>query len=475
MPQLTAGALANAGGRDTIDARPIPREGAPMSARTLPALAVTLALPAAAAAQVTCTLAATGTANWFDATAWSPQVVPNNGTPPGATYNAVVGSGGSALYSGSVAVQRVTLSAGVLSGTGTLTVNESMTWSGGRLFASFATGGTLTVGGGLSIAGGGDLLMGNVGGPAGTLSLTGGESVWSSGNIRAEVGNRILNRAGSTFTIAGDNTISSTSFTLGILVENAGTMRKQGGTGVTQMGNVTLRNTGTVEVLTGALSGTGLPGQRLENTGTITVGPGAFLNGNTFNNAGGVVRGGGTIAGPVPGGSGDGTMQFSAGSTLSPGVDGPGVLTAGGAVGLGGTLAVDLNGPQAGASHDQLNLGAGGSVSLSGATLAPSLGYAPSPGDALAVLFGVGAGTQITGTFANAPAGQFFTVGTFEGITYEARATYSAHAVTLGDFRISAIPEPGGLALAGLAAAALWRVRRRAGLKSPPSAAGGPG
>lgn len=337
-----------------------------------------------------------------------------------------------------------------------------MTWSSGRLFSQGSFNGTIAVNGGLNF-GGGTIFAQD--GFQNTLRLTGGVSVWSGGQLRADRGVRIVNQAGSILSMTGDGSLVPNSGSYGPIFYNDGVMRKSGGTGMTSFGaNTPIENTGSIEVLSGSLVGgpRGVVGQGqvLTNTGTITVGPGADLTTWLLTNQnGGVLRGNGSI-----GGLGSyASALFGAGSTLSPGVDGSGMLRLGNipvSLSSGATFAVDLNGPAVGSGHDQLNLGTVGRIGLSGATLAPTLGYAPAPTDTLEILFGVGSG-QIIGTFANAPAGEFLTVGTFQGITYEARAVYTDTSLTLTDFRISGVPEPSGLALGTLAVAALWRYRRR--------------
>lgn len=457
-----------------------------MSARIPLALALALALPAATPAQVTCTLTPGSSVQveWTNPAVWTPQVVPNNGTPPGVTYNAIIASEATVRCYSPITVQNLTYSSGALGlldvGNGaTLTVNESMTWGGTRLFSQltlFSTGGTIAVNSGLNF-GGGTIFARD--GLQNFLRLAGGVSVWSGGVIRADRGVRIHNEAGSILSITGEGAIVPNSGNSGPIVYNDGVMRKAGGTGTTFVGaNTFIENTGSIEVLSGSLVGgpQGIvgSGQFITNTGTITVGPGADLTTwRLTTQNGGRLRGNGTI-----GATGSyGSYSFAGNATLEPGVDGQGVLTvAGGSVDLlfGAKFAVDLNGTAVGSGYDQLNLGTTGRISLFGAILAPTLGYAPAPTDALAILFGVGSG-QVGGVFDNAPAGQYFTVGTFQGITYEARAVYTDHSLTLTDFRIAGVPEPGGLALGALAAATLWRYRRRAVAKPRRSAACGPG
>lgn len=85
-----------------------------MSSRIPLALAVALALPAAADAQVTCTLTPGSNfqVSWTNPAVWSPQVVPNNGTPPGATYNAIIASEVTVHSGPAITVQNLSYSGG---------------------------------------------------------------------------------------------------------------------------------------------------------------------------------------------------------------------------------------------------------------------------------------------------------------------------------------------------------------------------
>jgi hypothetical protein len=116
-----------------------------------------------------------------------------------------------------------------------------------------------------------------------------------------------------------------------------------------------------------------------------------------------------------------------------------------------------LNGTSPGSGHSQLLLsGAGASINLGGANLAPTLGYMPGGGDSLTII----AGGPVTGTFVNAPAGQPFFVGTFGGQSYSAFLTYNASSVVIGSF--TPVPEPVHILLlaAGAGTVGWWRRRR---------------
>ena len=111
------------------------------------------------------------------------------------------------------------------------------------------------------------------------------------------------------------------------------------------------------------------------NSGTLVVGTAqgdlATLTGSVQVNSGGIVKGTGTIAGPV---------NFASGSTLAPGTS-PGILTVTGAVTMtsGANYSIQLNGNAPGTGYSQLNLTGGGSINLNNATLAVLLRIRSGP------------------------------------------------------------------------------------------------
>jgi hypothetical protein len=341
----------------------------------------------------------------------------------------------------------------------TLTVTGPMTWAGGSISgaSTLAPDQNLVVNSGVSFTGS-NLSLGN----SIRLMLNSGSSTFS-GSLTIGNGNTVLaNAAGSTFTITGNGAnsialLNTTNFVASF--ENAGSLQFQGRMTVRNGGRFV--NTGALDVLLGntltinTLSGLGTP---LVNSGTVTVGAGATLSGTVTNVSNGVVRGMGTLTG--------GTVSFGAGSTLSPGVGGPGVLLTNSPIAMaaGATFRADLNGTTPGTTYGRLDLGTAGTIDLGGATLSTSLGYQPTlgpTGDALDILFGTGSGTQVTGTFANAPPGSVVYIGTFNGTDYGARVTYTTNSVILDSFQIIAVPEPGALALTAVAGVVLWVRRRR--------------
>src|SRR5262249_38049297 len=115
------------------------------------------------------------------------------------------------------------------------------------------------------------------------------------------------------------------------------------------------------------------------------------------------LAGGGVLAGVGAVGTVTGT-----GGTIAPGSGGPGVLTTKDvSFGAGGGLAIDLNGTAPG-QFDQLKVT--GTVNLAGATLSPTLGYAPAVGDTFTIIDN-DLGELVGNTFTGLPDGATFSAG----------------------------------------------------------------
>ncbi|HEY1375703.1 MAG TPA: PEP-CTERM sorting domain-containing protein [Gemmataceae bacterium] len=226
-------------------------------------------------------------------------------------------------------------------------------------------------------------------------------------------------------------------------------------------GTPAIDNRGTINVLQGTLTLSPFNGGTITNRGTVRVDAGATLTGALPTN-GGVVRGGGLIQGNV--------TFTGTGNELRPGPDAtPGTLTVTGNVALnsGTTFFARLNGSAAGAGYDRLAVN--GTVDLGGSALSAVLGggYAPASGDKLFLLTNDST-DAITGRFAGLPN---------DGATvplggYAATISYSGDsasgAVAGGNdvvlYNLTPVPEPGTMmsVAATAAAAAVWRLRRRA-------------
>ena len=140
-------------------------------------------------------------------------------------------------------------------------------------------------------------------------------------------------------------------------------------------------------------------------TGTTTIAGGRLLVNNTLNgavtvNSGAEMAGTGTIR----------SLDVRGGGGVSPGADGPGILTVTNGLTLraGSTLRVDLNGTTPGTQHDQLRV-TGGVVTLDEARqrngriirarLEGTLGFNPATGDQFRVIDNTGNGAT-TGRFS---------------------------------------------------------------------------
>ena len=169
--------------------------------------------------------------------------------------------------------------------------------------------------------------------------------------------------------------------------------------------------------ISGVISGTAA----LTKTGSRTL---TLTGNNTFTGAttvaGGRLLVNGTLNGAVTvnddtelGGTGTiRTLDVRAGGVVSPGSDGPAILTVTNGLTLraGSTLRVDLNGTTPGTQHDQLRV-TGGAVTLAearqrnGRLLRPrlegTLGFNPATGDEFRVIDNTGNGAT-TGRFSAA-------------------------------------------------------------------------
>jgi autotransporter-associated beta strand protein len=218
-------------------------------------------------------------------------------------------------------------------------------------------------------------------------------------------------------------------------------------------------------------------------TGALTLsGANTYAGSTNVNNGSLIVNGsiaGSSLAvrnGATLGGSGivSTNVNVLAGGTLAPG-NSPGILTINGNLNYsGGTLSVEVNGAAPGnlsSNHDQLVVN--GTVTLAasgGTTLAPSIGYTPSPTDK--IFFIVNDGTDaIVNSFAGLSSLSGFDIPLT--ITLGSGAPQSAFLSYVGDFSsgsvtggndaviyFTAVPEPTSLAAIALLIAPILRRRR---------------
>jgi hypothetical protein len=270
------------------------------------------------------------------------------------------------------------------------------------------------------------------------LQLFGGQTLTLGSSAIVTAGANVNNNVGAAMFQADSGTNNLT---------NLGTLRAMAtGTTLTinPSGTFTNGNTGNIQASGGGI--VAISPTTWTNSGTITVGTAAGdtsrMTGNVFVNNGGLLRGFGTVAGPV---------TLTSGGRLHPGGS-PGALTITGSVTMASAVSyeIDLNGATAGTGYSQLSLTGGGSINLNNATLVTSLGYAPAATDSFTII----AGGPVTGIFNGLPDGSLVLLGNIGGTDYTRAIQYGATLVTLVP-----VPEPGHILL--LAAAALAWHRRR--------------
>jgi hypothetical protein len=338
-------------------------------------------------------------------------------------------SGAAALNGGSV----TTTGTQTYGGAVTLGANATLT---ATTISFIGTVDAATPGGeGLALAAGsGDITFAGVVGTAGRLSALTVSSVHnlSAGTVLAGT---ITQAAGSGTTSitgtldAGSINLTGTNLTLtgpvnlsgaGPLALTASGTVNVGGPGVSLSGaSFTVSNAGP-GVLSAPISGAG--GLTKSGAGTLTLTATDSYAGATLISQGtllvdGVLSAGGGAVTVAAGGTlgGTGTIQrpVNVSGTLAPGDGGSGRLATGSvAFSPGSVFAVDLDGPVAGSSYDQLAVT--GTVSLGGATLVLAGGFTPAPGAVLVLVSNDGSDAVAPG-FAGLPEGSPVNVGGFAG------------------------------------------------------------
>lgn len=317
-------------------------------------LYLVIGLLATVRAAQTYTWAGGASTGWLTASNWSPNGV------PGADDTAIITSGSPQLPGDAVTLPHIQLVSGVLAGTGTIT--SSMIWSAGRIDGTL----TIAAGGSLSITGASathELANGGTINNLGTTTWSGGY-IWRMATDPSSAACSINNMTGGVFEITGNNYAyvnNSKAWTF----NNAGTVRKTGGTGLSSIEPTAFNHTGLIEVQTGTLQIGGpsstASGLFSTTTGTRVVwSSGELANGASFTGLGaqevknatlngnitasnlaitGTVSGNATLAGAgqLSGGTISGTLQLSGSLDWQSGrVDGTLTIAAGGSLGISG-------------------------------------------------------------------------------------------------------------------------------------------
>jgi len=195
--------------------------------------------------------------DWETATNWTPGLV------PGSNDTVRIENGVTVALNTSADLAAFILSgvSPTLTGSGTLTVRESLDWSAGTMSGSgrtiVETNAILNIPGGFTLN---------------TRTLeNGGTAFWTGAGPSFVTGAVITNRPGALFYLPGTGALVSADATSRF--DNAGTLRKTSNNGITTVGT-RFNNYGTVEIQSGTLELTGGGA----NTGSYAVSAGAALN-----------------------------------------------------------------------------------------------------------------------------------------------------------------------------------------------------
>jgi hypothetical protein len=350
----------------------------------------------------------------------------NPGNIPVGTLNGVTLAGVMDMSIGKVQVQNgLTLSNGTVSlngsGVGTATLSFPGTQTlGGTGTVSFDgvtavvqadSGGTLTVGPGVTVQT--NSAGGTLGAAGNGLTNQGTVSAQASGRTLSVPGNTVINTG--TMQATGGGTLSVTASTA---FSNRGLLLAGSGSTVSVSGTLTQEVSSTAETRV---------------VGTLSAGAVSVLAGS--------LTGTGTV-----------NAQVTNQARVAPGVSGPGVLTVGNYTQTSaGQLAIEIGGTTRGSQYDALVAGA---VSVNGTVRVTLIsGFTPSAGQTFDVL-------DWTGAFAGSPSFDFTNAALPNGLTWD-----TSQFATNGTIGVIPVPEPGLLgSLAGAAGLGLWlRGRRRPG------------
>ena len=310
-----------------------------------------------------------------------------------------------------------------------------------------------------------------------TLEIAGYTSLVRNGTLNVTGGNgyslRLANLILSSGSAGSNYTLNPTTGSL--KVGNITSVST--GTGTTTL---TLDGSATGNVISGTISnfsGSNTTSVTKSNTSTWTLSGTSTYTGATTVNAGTLLVDGSLAAGSAVTVGASGTLggigtingAVSVDGVLAPG-DSPGVLKVNNSVTInnGGALALELNGVTVGANYDQLALTSVSSIfSLTNTNnLQLTLGYVPTVGTQFTIVDIAGSNAvagifeQLNGVTTDLSQGAIFTVGATQfQISYTAEGTTFAGAGN--NVMLQVVPEPGSVALLGLAGTVLMAFRRR--------------
>ena len=288
-----------------------------------------------------------------------------------------------------VPIQSVIAGTGALTktGVGTLNLSGVNTYSGNTTVSA----GTLQLGAANVIpdgSGKGDVSL------TGTLDL----NTYSEGINGLSGAGTVTSGASGAVTLTIGNNDATSTFS-GVIQNGSGTVS------ITKAGNGTL-------TLSGANT----------YTGTTTVSAGTLLITNTTGSGAVSVSDGATLGGTGKIGTKASTVSVDDGGTLDPGVSGPGKLTINNNLTLssGATFSVDINSATPATGYDQVF--DTGTVTLGGAALSLTLGYAPTAGQTYTIIDNDGA--EAPGAFNGISQGGTVTA-TYNSIVYSFTVSYT--------------------------------------------------
>jgi hypothetical protein len=339
---------------------------------------------------------------------------------------------------------------------------------------SVNTSGASTNAGTLRASNGGTLNYVTVAG--GTLDNTGGTIRAQTGSTVSLLGASLTNLSGTTLTggsyqasgtgsvlkLANNANVTILAGGASVTLDGPGTIVDQNGndavrnlTAINSLGSLLLFNGHNETVGGGAVINAGT--LQINNSTTLTVSTGGYAQtagltqltdpGSALTVAGGLMFSGGTLKGN---GVVNGNVNNTAG-TIAPG-NSPGMLTINGTLGMGGgsIFQAEIGGAGQGTQYDFLS--DNGATTLGGALQIVLVNsFTPTGSQTFTILTDTGA---LAGAFANVANGGRVLVGsgpTSFQVNYGPGSPFGSNNVVLSNF--AAVPEPGTLALCGIATA----------------------